>query len=89
MKGHADAGSEGNDIVCAAVSSAGYMAANTITDVIQAQAEVTVDEKGVLYVMVQPRWADQCRAVLEGLRLHMEGLQEQYPRNIQVIYTEV
>ena len=38
ISGHAGAGSAGRDIVCAAVSSAAYMAANTLTDVIGAGA---------------------------------------------------
>lgn len=38
--GHAGAGVAGEDIVCAAVSSAAYMAANTVTDVVGARATV-------------------------------------------------
>jgi len=38
LEGHAGAGLYGNDIVCAALSSAVLMAANTITEIIGAKA---------------------------------------------------
>ena len=51
ISGHAGSGDVGSDIVCAAVSSAAYLAANTITDVIQAEAQVAVED-GYLLVRV-------------------------------------
>ena len=44
VSGHAGAGSAGRDIVCAAVSSAVYMAANTVTDVLHCPADITVGD---------------------------------------------
>ena len=44
--GHAGAGVAGEDIVCAAVSSAAYMAANTVTDVVGAKATVDAGDGG-------------------------------------------
>lgn len=40
IRGHAG-GNAGRDIVCAAVSSAVYMAANTVTDVIKIHADIS------------------------------------------------
>lgn len=81
-------GRAGEDIVCAAVSSAAYLVANTITDVIQAEAGVTVED-GFMLVRVSPKDARNCRNIFAGFKLHMLGLEEQYPKNIQVSYTEV
>ena len=39
ISGHSDFAEQGSDIVCSAVSSAVYMAANTITEVQQIEAE--------------------------------------------------
>lgn len=88
ISGHAGAGSAGQDIVCAAVSSAAYMTANTITDVIGAQPDVEVAD-GLLRVSVAPPDRPQCDAVLRGLMLHLTQLAEQYPKNIHITYTEV
>lgn len=88
MTGHSGSGTAGSDIVCAAVSSAAYMAVNTVTDIIGVQASVSVAD-GYLQMCVEERDARDCRVVLAGFKLHMLGLEEQYPKNIQVCYTEV
>ena len=49
ISGHAGAGSAGRDIVCAAVSSAAYMAANTLTDVVGAQPDIALADGPVSY----------------------------------------
>lgn len=81
-------GEAGRDIVCAAVSSAAYLTANTITDVIGADASVSAED-GLMSVRVPRKEAERCRAVLEGFRLHITGLAEEYPQKITVIQTEV
>lgn len=85
--GHAGAGNEGNDIVCAAVSSAAYMAANTLTEVCGAKAEIAVDDGEMSLSLTETD--ESIQKVLEGFFLHMNGLQEQYPKRIQVLKTEV
>jgi hypothetical protein len=86
--GHSGFGEEGCDIVCAAVSSAAYMAANTLTDVVGAKAEIRV-ENGLMSVRISRKEADACGVVLNGFRLHIEALRGQYPQNIQIVNTEV
>ncbi len=88
IEGHAGCAMAGEDIVCAAVSSAAYMAANTITEIIKADAEIAV-ENGMMFVKVSAGDAVRCRDVLAGLKLHFIGLEEQYPDCIQVNYLEV
>jgi len=82
VSGHAMRGSAGTDIVCAAVSSAVYMAVNTVTDVIGAPAEATVNE-GELFFETTDK-TDAVQTVLAGLELHLRALQKQYPDNITV-----
>lgn len=81
-------GVAGEDIVCAAVSSAAYLTVNTITDVIRANAQVDMRD-GYMLVRVSPKEAKDCRSIFAGFKLHMLGLEEQYPQNINVSYTEV
>lgn len=88
ISGHAACGQNGDDVVCAAVSSAAYLTANTITDVLHAQTSAAVDE-GYLRIQIARRDVHLCRATLEGFKLHMLGLEEQYPQAIHVSYEEV
>ena len=89
ISGHAKAGESGQDIVCAAVSSAAYMAANTITEVIHAMAEISVNQMGFMKVEISSKDLGRCQEILNGLKLHLLGLEEQYPKNIIVNYVEV
>lgn len=89
INGHADYGEAGTDIVCAAVSSAAYMTANTVTDVLHVGAQVLAEDDGSLYLRVKKGDAVPCRSLFAGFKLHMLGLEEQYPENISVSYLEV
>ena len=60
IRGHAG-GIQGQDIVCAAVSSAAYMTANTITEILHVDASVAVAEEGEMYLRIPRRDAVQCR----------------------------
>ena len=88
VQGHSGYAESGEDIVCAAVSSAALMAANTVTEVLHVPAQVSVKD-GDLHFMVLPKDARQCRDVFSGFKLHMLSLEEQYPDYISVNYTEV
>ena len=74
----------GSDIVCASVSSAAYMAANTVTEIIGAAAEASVGEAEMHFLLKEDNEA--AFAVLDGLRLHLTELSKQYPKNIKIIY---
>ncbi len=74
----------GRDVVCAAVSSAAYMAANTITDVIGADAVAKAGEASMSVKLNQPD--EQAENVLKGLEIHLTELSKQYPQNIKIIY---
>ena len=69
-------------IVCSAVSSAAYMAANTITDVIGDKADATVDDAMMRVVVQNPSKASV--QVLKGLKLHLAELSNQYSNNITI-----
>ena len=84
ISGHAMFAENGSDVVCAAVSSAAYMAANTITDVIGADAVAQVGEALMSVKLNQPN--EQAEVVLKGLEIHLTELSKQYPQNIKIIY---
>jgi uncharacterized protein len=88
IEGHSDASEAGTDIVCAAVSSAAYLTANTVTDVLRVSATAE-SEDGKMVLQIYPEDASECQTTLQGLWLHLNGLREQYPENIMISNTEV
>lgn len=73
-------------IICAAVSSAAYMAANTIIEIIGDECEAVVDD-AKMYVSVNSP-SKETITVLEGLKLHLIELSKQYSKRIKIT-TEV
>lgn len=88
IKGHSGYADSGSDIVCAAVSSAAYMTANTVTEILHANAEVGADD-GNIYLRIFQKDALRCQDILQGFKLQMLQLEEQYSKYISVNYTEV
>ena len=87
VSGHAGAGAFGEDIVCAAVSSATYMTANTITEIAGQPADIAVSDGHLsLRITGDPL---PCQVILSGFRLHIQAMQEEYPQRIQLMNTEV
>lgn len=85
MQGHSSKSGDDEQgrLVCAAVSSAAYMAANTITEIIGDSADITVEEAKFELAITAP--SEETLAVLAGLKLHLTELMDQYPKNINVI----
>ena len=88
ISGHSDYSEQGSDIVCAAVSSAAYMTANTVTEILALEPALEVGE-GDMLLKLSADDADRAADILRGLRLHIEGLQEQFPQFIHLTITEV
>lgn len=88
ISGHSDYSEEGSDIICAAVSSAAYMTANTLTDVQSLSAEIT-EQDGLMKVSLSPKDAKAAEVVLNGFLLHLNALSEQYKDYIKVKISEV
>lgn len=84
ISGHSsrDCDDEFGKIVCAAVSSAAYMAANTVTEIIGDKADVEVDDGRMVFVCKEP--SDATVKVLLGLKLHLTALSEDYSNNLKI-----
>lgn len=85
--GHSMRAPHGQDVICAFVSSACLMAANTITDVLQLNADAFADD-GYLRLSINEN-PISAQDILNGLKLHLSELQKDYPENINVIISEV
>lgn len=84
VSGHSGLFDYGQDIVCAAVSSAVMMAANTITEVMKLPARADVSNNTVS--LSECREQRGCE-VIEGLRLQLTSIAEDYPKAVKVIIT--
>ena len=89
VTGHSDYEDKGKDIVCAAVSSAAFMAANTITEILNVKVDLQYREDGYIKLMLCFADAKACKVVMQGLKLHLSALEEQYKQNITVNISEV
>lgn len=84
ITGHcsSDGTDEAGKIVCSAVSSAAYMAANTITEIITDKAEIEVNDAFMRCIVKSP--SRESVKVLKGLQLHLKELARQYSSNIKI-----
>ncbi len=80
ISGHSGYGEEGSDIICASVSSAAYMAANTVTEIAGAKADITVEDGYFKFILSDK--SDSVQTVLKGLKLHVTALADDYSEYI-------
>jgi uncharacterized protein YsxB (DUF464 family) len=83
ISGHSGYAEVGNDIVCAAVSSAAYMCANTLTEILGLKPELS-ETDGTMKLKLNAEESRKADAVLKGLILHLEQLSLQYPDFIKI-----
>ena len=73
-------------VLCSAISSAAYMTANTLSEIIGDEIEANVSD-GFMRIKVSDA-SETSRKVLEGFNLHISELSKQYSSRI-TITTEV
>ncbi len=88
LEGHSGYAHQGADIVCSAVSSAAYMTANTITEILGLCADISVDD-GYMQMKLTSQDALKAQDILRGFELHVKELSQQYQSNIKVEFSEV
>jgi len=84
ISGHSsfDCDDQEGKIICAAVSSAAYLAANTVTEIIGDAASAEVREGFMNFEVSNP--TDTTYKLLAGLKLHLTELSQQYSNNIKI-----
>ncbi len=84
ISGHCsvDCDDEIGKLVCASVSSAAYMTVNTITEVVKDKADISVDDGKMFLYVSSP--CDATVKILQGFKLHIEQLCDQYSNNIRI-----
>ena len=87
--GHSGYGTEGTDIVCAAVSTAVQFAVTTIVDVLGVKAKTKVNDDEARITLKLPasceEYEDTVQAILAGMMLTLCSLRDDYPDYIEVM----
>ena len=90
VQGHSGWGEEGEDIVCAAVTSAIRLVEATVNDVLGLAASVKVREQDASISLhlpggLSPTAESTCQSLLAGLMVYFSALHDEYPDNIEVL----
>ena len=90
VRGHSGYAQEGEDIVCAAVTSAVRLVECAVNDVLGLEASVKVKEQDASISLKLPSGLGQtnestCQTLLVALMVHFVQLAEEYPDNITVL----
>ena len=88
ISGHSaeNCGDKKGKLVCSAVSSAAYMAANTVIEIIGDKCETEVSDGFMRIFLENP--SEKTILVLEGFKLHITELSKDYKKQLRII-TEV
>ena len=88
ISGHSTAGvsDELGKIVCSSISSAAYMAANTMSEIIGAEIDADVSD-GYMKIVLKTS-VEASQVTLKGFLLHAKEIAKQY-RNYVKVYSEV
>ncbi len=73
-------------LVCSFISSAAYLTANTLSEIVKAQVEAEVDD-GYMKIDVKSK-VSESQITLKGFLLHARELAKDY-RNYVKVYSEV
>ena len=90
VQGHSGYAPEGEDIVCAAVTSAVRLAECAVNDVLGLEASVKVREKEAAVALKLPRGLSGendavCQTLLAALMVHFASLRDEYPDYLTVL----
>ena len=89
-QGHSGYGEEGEDIVCAAVTSAVRLVEATVNDVMGLCASVKVDQQTAAISFrlpggLAPTAESTCQNLMTGLMVYLAQLHDEYPEHIEVM----
>ena len=94
VQGHSGLAPQGEDILCAAVTSAVRLAECAVNDVLGLEAAVKVREKDASISLKLPGGLGQtnestCQTLLTAMMVYFTSLHEEYPDNIIFLDMEV
>ncbi|WP_080146210.1 ribosomal-processing cysteine protease Prp [Marinilactibacillus piezotolerans] len=90
ISGHAESGPYGQDLVCAAVSALSIGTINSLTELVQLDLEIEMDQEngGYLSARLPESQTDEqeqaAQTLLESLLLSLNSVQEESPEYIKI-----
>ncbi|MBQ8567901.1 MAG: ribosomal-processing cysteine protease Prp [Oscillospiraceae bacterium] len=87
ISGHSGYAESGSDIVCASVSSAAMLTANTVTDFFGADAKAYAD--GNLFELMLNKDCDRSEKLIESFYQHLDFISQDYNGTIRLSVMEV
>jgi len=87
VSGHADYADAGEDVVCAAVSSAVQLVCNAATDIFKIPSEISVN--GGVKFKLKNAYSDEAQKLISAFLQHMRLLAKDYKKNIKIEIIEV
>ena len=90
VQGHSGWGESGEDIVCAAITSAVRLVDSTVNDVMGLCASVKVDQQTAAISFrlpggLAPTAESTCQNLMTGLMVYLAQLHDEYPEHIEVM----
>lgn len=87
ISGHADYADKGSDIVCASVSSAAMLTANTVTEFFHADADATARDN--LFRLMLKSHCEKSEELISSFYTHIDFISQDYKGTISISVTEV
>jgi uncharacterized protein YsxB (DUF464 family) len=85
VRGHSGYAEEGEDVVCAAISSALRLAECELTDVLKLDTNVSVKKNGADITVKVRGDLIKAQSSLTALRMHYTELATEFPKNIKLL----
>ena len=92
LKGHAEQGAYGEDIVCAGISAITQTAVLGVTEVLKLEAEATLQEGNASCILkgnVSAEEAEKASVVFKTMAAGLLSLKQAYPTALNLLYREV
>lgn len=92
LRGHADYAEEGEDIVCAAISSAVMLMHALLYDVQKLPVDTIIEDEGAhIHIALPIERAEEGQQGFQALLLHFKELEENYSNymNVMEVHTDV
>ena len=84
LSGHAGYGTSGNDVACAAVSSAAQLTVNTVVEFFGDDADVSVLDN-TLELKIK-NGCDYSYKLIDSFHTHLSFIEEEFPRSIKITF---
>ena len=88
VEGHSGLAPSGEDILCASVSSMTQLVINTLSEVVGAKLDLSIEEEkariSCRVLSVPEEHKDAARCILRGFYIQMKDLAEMYGANLSV-----